>query len=86
MVTSNLDLTYTIIWSLAIANVLGAGLSLFLADPISRLTRINFNLLAPFMIMVISFAAFQATRDMADLWMLLVFGLIGIWMKEESNR
>lgn len=81
MVTTNLDLTYTIIWSLAIANVLGAGLSLLLADPISRLTRINFNLLAPFMIMVISFAAFQATRDMADLWMLLVFGLIGIWMK-----
>lgn len=81
MVTKDIDLTYTIIWSLAIANVLGAGLSLFLAGPISKLTRIKFSLLAPFMIMVISFAAFQATKDMMDLWMLLLFGLIGIFLK-----
>lgn len=81
MVTKDLDLTYTIIWSLAIANVLGAGLSLLLASPISKLTQIKFSLLAPFMIMVISFAAFQATKDMMDLWMLLVFGVIGIFMK-----
>lgn len=81
MVTTDIDLTYTIIWSLAIANVLGAGLSLLLAGPISNLTRIKFSLLAPFMIMVISFAAFQATKDMADLWMLLGFGVVGIFMK-----
>lgn len=81
MVTKDIDLTYTIIWSLAIANIIGAGASLFLASPISKLTQIKFSLLAPFMIMVISFAAFQATKDMMDLWMLLVFGLIGIFMK-----
>ena len=81
MVTTDIDLTYTIIWSLALANVLGAGLSLFLAGPISRLTRIRFSLLAPFMIMVISFAAFQASKDMMDLWMLLIFGVIGIFLK-----
>ena len=81
MITTDINLTYTIIWSLAIANVLGAGMSLFLAGPISKLTRIKFSLLAPFMIMVISFAAFQATKDMADLWMLLIFGVIGIFMK-----
>ena len=81
MITTDLNLTYTIIWSLAIANILGAGVSLFLAGPISKLTRIKFSLLAPFIIMVISFAAFQATKDMADLWMLLIFGIIGIFMK-----
>ena len=81
MVTKDIGLTYIIIWSLAIANVLGAGLSLFLAGPISKLTRIKFSLLAPFMIMVISFAAFQATKDMNDLWLLLVFGAVGIFMK-----
>jgi len=81
MVTTDIDLTYTIIWSLAIANVLGAGFSLFLAGPISKLTQIKFSLLAPFMIMVISFAAFQATKDITDLWMLMLFGLVGIFMK-----
>ncbi|MFK7924166.1 MAG: tripartite tricarboxylate transporter permease [Bacteroidia bacterium] len=81
MVTTDIELTYTIIWSLAIANLIGAALSLFLAGPISRLTKVKFSLLAPFMIMVISFAAFQATKDMTDLWMLLGFGLLGIFLK-----
>ncbi len=81
MVTSDINLTYTIIWSLAIANILGAGLAILLAKPMAQLTSIRFNLLTPFMIMVISFAAYQATRDMMDLWVLLIFGLIGIYMK-----
>ena len=81
MVTTNLDLTYTIIWSLALANVLGAGLCLVLAQPIARLTTIRFTLLAPFMIMVVSFAAFQATRDLYDLVFLFLIGLLGVFLK-----
>jgi len=81
MVSTNLDLTYTIIWSLALANVIGAGSCLFLARPISRLTAIPFNLLAPFMIMVVSFAAFQATRQFMDLIALVGLGMLGVALK-----
>jgi TctA family transporter len=81
MVTTDLNLTYTIIWSLALANVFGAGLCILLATPISRLTTIPFQMLAPFMIMAICFAAFQATRDIADLIALLALGVLGILMK-----
>jgi putative tricarboxylic transport membrane protein len=81
MVGANLDVTYTIIWSLALANVLGAALCIALAIPISRLTLIPFQLLAPFMITVICFASFQATRILDDLVALLVIGLIGIYMR-----
>tara|TARA_B100000029_G_scaffold362826_1_gene355848 strand:+ start:907 stop:2907 length:2001 start_codon:yes stop_codon:yes gene_type:complete len=81
MVSSGLDLTYTIIWSLALANVIGAGSCMFLARPISRLTAIPFNLLAPFMIMVVSFAAFQATRQFMDLVALIGIGMLGVALK-----
>lgn len=81
MVTSDLNVTYSIIWSLAVANVMGAGLCLALATPIARLTTIPFPLLAPFMIAIICFAAFQATRDLADLVALLAIGLLGIYMR-----
>ncbi len=81
MVGANLDITYTIVWSLALANVLGAGLCILLAVPISRLTLIPFKLLAPFMIMVICFAAFQATRTVADLAALLAIGILGVYMR-----
>jgi len=81
MVSADLDLTYTIIWSLAIANVLGAGSCMLLAKPIGRLTTIPFKLLAPFMIMVVSFAACQATRSFMDLVVLFAVGLLGVLLK-----
>ncbi len=81
MVETRLDLTYSIIWSLAIANILGAGLCLFLARYISRLTALPFVYLAPFMIMVVLFAAFQATRSMGDLVALVLMGVVGVYMR-----
>jgi putative tricarboxylic transport membrane protein len=54
MADRNLDVTYTIVWSLALANVLGTLLCIVLAPGIARLTTIRYALIAPFMIMVIS--------------------------------
>jgi putative tricarboxylic transport membrane protein len=81
MVEGKLDLTYVIIWSLALANVLGAGACLLISKQVARLTTIRYAFLAPFMIMVISFAAFQATRDLGDLVALFCVGLLGILLK-----
>ncbi|MFT5445137.1 MAG: putative tricarboxylic transport membrane protein [Gammaproteobacteria bacterium] len=81
MITETLDLTFVMIWSLALANVLGAILCLMLANPVAKLTTIRYELLAPFMIMLIFFAAYQATRDWQDLIALFVMGLLGIYMK-----
>jgi hypothetical protein len=81
MVGENLSLTYTVVWSLALANVLGAGICLVLAGPIARLTLIPFTLIAPFMMVVITFAAFQARRDLSDLVLLLAVGLVGILLR-----
>ena len=81
MVEGKLDLTYVIIWSLALANVIGAGACLFLSKLVARLTTIRYAYLAPFMIMVICFAAFQAQRDLGDLITLFVVGLLGILFK-----
>jgi len=81
MVQANLNVTYSVIWSLAVANIMGAGICLLLAVPISRLTQIRFPLLAPFMISLICFAAFQATRDIGDLLALLFVGVVGVLMK-----
>lgn len=81
MADRNLDVTYTIIWSLAIANVLGTALCILLAPQISRLTLIRYSLIAPFMVMVICFAAFQASRSFNDLLALLAVGVLGVFMR-----
>jgi len=81
MLTTKLHLTYTIIWSLALANVIGAGTCLIIAPFIAKLTTIRYALLAPFMIVLIFFAAFQANRIWTDLFVLLIIGTLGIFMK-----
>ncbi len=81
MVTTDLGLTYTIAWTLALASVIGAFICFLFASPISRLTFIPFNLVAPAMIMLICFAAFQARRDMADLLLLFGLGILGIFLR-----
>jgi TctA family transporter len=82
MVTENIDLLYTAIWSLALANIFGAGLALVLSKPITKLTVIPFSYLAPFMILIITFASYQATYSWGDLIALLVMGVLGWLMKQ----
>ena len=81
MMERHLDLTFMIVWSLAIANIIGAGTCLMLARPIAKLTLIPFAMLAPFMIVIIYFAAFQATRAWEDLITLFALGVLGMYMK-----
>jgi TctA family transporter len=81
MVTHDLPLVYTIIWSLAIANIIGAVACIALAAPIARLSAINFNYIAPFMIMLIMFAAFQSSKGWGDLIALTLLGIFAIYMR-----
>ena len=82
MLTEDIDLVYTAIWSLALANVFGAGFSIVLSKPITRLTVVPFNYLAPFMILIITFASYQATQSWGDLIALIGMGILGWLMKQ----
>ncbi len=81
MVTDHVDLVYLIIWSLAIAHVIGAIICVLLARPISGLTRVRYALIAPFMVVMIVFAAFQATQDWGDIYVAMLLGLGGLMLK-----
>ena len=81
LITNNLDITYTTVWSLALANVVGAGLCIALSPAIARLTTIRFTLLAPFLFMMITFAAFQSRQSLGDLVALFAIGLLGIFLR-----
>ncbi|MCP4790964.1 MAG: tripartite tricarboxylate transporter permease [Gammaproteobacteria bacterium] len=81
MITNDLDITYTIVWSLALANVVGAGLCIFLSGGIARLTAIPFPTLAPFLFMMIAFAAFQSKQTPWDLVALIGVGILGLYMR-----
>ncbi len=81
MIDNNMDKVYLMIWSIAVANIIGAGICFALAPQIARITTIRYTLIAPFMIGIIFFAAFQATRNWGDLIALLLLSILAIYMK-----
>ncbi|WP_425040674.1 tripartite tricarboxylate transporter permease [Primorskyibacter sp. S187A] len=81
MLQNNLDITYSIVWLLALANVVGTVICIAASGGIAKLTTIRFVLLAPFLFMIISFAAFQSGQNLMDLVALFAIGLLGILMR-----
>ncbi len=81
MLKNNLDITYSIVWLLALANVVGTILCIASSGMIAKLTTIRFTLVAPFLFMLISFAAFQSGQNLADLVALFAIGLLGIFLR-----
>ena len=81
MLKNNLNYTYSIVWMLALANIFGTILCIALSGQIAKITSIRFALIAPFIFMIIAFAAFQSGQNLMDLVALFAIGLLGILMR-----
>jgi hypothetical protein len=81
MLGKNLDVTYSIIWSLTLAHVLGTTICLFGARHLARFAEMRHQILLPVIMPIVMVATFQATRSWGDLYFLLTFGSIGWIMK-----
>lgn len=81
MAGSDIGFTYLIIWSLALANVLGTGLCILLSPQMAKLTGVRYSLIAPFILTVVCFAAFQANKHFLDLVTLVGLGMFAVLMK-----
>ena len=81
LLENNLDFVYSIVWLLALANVVGTVFCIAASGGIAKLTNIRFALIAPFIFMVIAFAAFQSGQNLMDLVALFAIGLLGIMMR-----
>ena len=82
MLTKHLDITYAMVWSVALANILGAGMCYAFSPQFAKLATLRYTLILPAVLGVIYIGAFEASRNWGDLYSLLVFGLIGWIMKQ----
>jgi TctA family transporter len=82
MLGRNLDVTYSIIWSLTLANVIGGTICVFGAKYLAKVAELRHEILLPLVMPVVFIATFQATRSWGDLYFLLAFGVIGWIMKQ----
>lgn len=82
MVTSELPVMLSIVWTLVIGNVIGATLCLSLSKTISRVSIIPGKVLVPFLLVIMVVGAYQSTRHWGDIIVFIVIGLIGWIMKK----
>jgi hypothetical protein len=82
MLHKNLDITYAMVWSIALANILGAGLCYAFSPQFARLATLRYTLVLPAVLGIVYIGAFEATRQWGDLFTLLFFGVVGWLMKQ----
>lgn len=81
MLGERLDVTYSMVWSVAIANVMGAGICFLFANQLARLALVRAGILVPIVLAITYVGAFQGSNDWGDLYILLGAGALGFLMK-----
>lgn len=84
MVTKNLDLVYFMVWTFAIASVVGAAVAFVLARPLARLSFVRFPVLAASLIPVLFMSGFQGSYNLNVFYVMLGLGLVG-WICKICN-
>ncbi len=84
MLTKHLDVTYTIIWSLTLAHVIGAAICLLGSNVLAKVARIPPEVLLPIVLCLVMVAAYQGTNDWGDLYVMIGFGVVG-WIMKQLN-
>ena len=82
MLHKNLNITYSMVWSVALANLLGAGMCYAFSPQFAKVALLRYTLICPAVLGIIYIGAFEASRNWGDLYTLLFFGLVGWIMKQ----
>jgi len=80
MLTTGLPLTFTIVWTVVIANVVGAVIALSWVPLMSRVTNLRAGILVP-LVLILSLLGASSRGYPEDVLMALFFGVIGYVMR-----
>lgn len=84
MLSSNLNITYSLVWTVAIANIMGAGICFALSSKMAKLAQVKYSIILPIAIVIIYVGAYQSTRSWWDIYLLGIFSMVGIAMKHNG--
>lgn len=82
MLTTNLSISYSMVWSIAIANILGAGICFMFSGQLAKIATLRYTLILPAVLIFVYVGAFQTSRNWGDLYALLGFAVLGWVMKQ----
>ncbi len=80
MLKSRLDVTFSMVWILIIANLIVAGVCFLILNQLAALTFIKGSLLIPFLLLLVFIGSFTANNHINDLIVTVIFGVLGYFM------
>jgi putative tricarboxylic transport membrane protein len=78
MLTTNLDVTFSMVWIMILANVVAVAVSLLLLRQLVRLTVIPGTWLVPFLLVLLGIGAFTASNSFNDIFVMLGASVLGV--------
>ena len=81
MLTSKLDITFSMVATLIVANVIGAALLMVGAKQIARATFISGHLIVPAVVLFVLMGAWMSGNNIGDWYLLIGIGTLGIAMQ-----
>jgi len=82
MAITGMDLVYTLIWALVIANVVGVVLIVAVVPLLGYLSFIRGNLLIPFVLVLTFLGAYLGAKAWENIILLFIFGMLGYFLKK----
>lgn len=80
MLTTHLALTFSMVWTIVVANVITVAASFLFLNRLARLTTVRGHMLIPVILVLVFVGSFTANNNYGDLVVTLVFGGIGYLM------
>ncbi len=81
MLGADLNVTYSLVWSIALANIFGAGLCFALSGQFAKISTLRYTLVLPGIMALVYVGAFQGSKHWGDMYVLLIFGVLAWTMK-----
>ena len=81
MLTTKLHITFSMIWTLVIANIVGALLLMVWARQVAKITHLSVHMIVPAVILFVFMGAWMTGNQLGDWYVLLLFGFVGLVMK-----
>jgi putative tricarboxylic transport membrane protein len=80
MLTKYLTLTYSMVWTIVLANIIVVTFCLIIINHLAKLTTVRASLMNPIILLLCFIGAYTSTNDMDDIIVFLLFGTLGYFM------
>ena len=78
MLTTSLDVTFSMVWITVLANLIAVAVSFLVLKPLTRLTSISGPLLVPFLLLLLALGAYTSSNSFADVLVMVAAAGVGV--------